>query len=105
MKQASEIVQMDALAFLYDHLHDFPAWIRRLTNGQLEDVAKMMISFCTIASESQITPVEELEMREVLRAVTLCDGDIVQAAQALRMGKTTVYKKLKLWGTQLKIVY
>jgi DNA-binding NtrC family response regulator len=98
MKQASKIAHMEALAFLYDHLQDFPAWVRRLTNGQLEGVAKIMIAFRTIASERQIIPLDELEMQEVIRAMTLCDGDIVQAAKMLRIGKTTLYNKLKKRG-------
>ncbi len=45
MKSTSEIAHLNALAFLYDHLIDFPVWIRKLTRGQLENIARIMIAW------------------------------------------------------------
>ena len=33
-----------------------------------------------------------------LRAVVMCEGNILKAAKLLKIGKTTVYRKLMQWG-------
>ena len=97
--KSSANVQMQAVAFLYDHLSDFPAWIRRLTPAQLEDIARVMLSWHgTMAESTEILPLGETEKREITRAITLCQGNLPKAAKALRVGKTTIYRKLKQWG-------
>lgn len=88
---------MSALAYLYDHRRDLPAWFRRLTAGQLEDIAKVMVQW-NAASENSILPMEETEKREVLRVLLICGGSISKAAKLLKMGKTTIYRKLVQWG-------
>ncbi len=99
MKATSEITRLNALAFLYDHLNDFPVWIRKLTRGQLENIARIMIEWpAVLEGSTEIVPMEEIEKREVIRAVRLCGGDATKAAEALKMGRTTVYQKLKKWG-------
>jgi Bacterial regulatory protein, Fis family len=99
MKSTSEIAHLNALAFLYDHLMDFPAWVRKLTRGQLENIATIIVAWPAAHDGSaEIVPMEEIEKREVFRAIRLCDGDVIKAAEALRMGRTTVYHKLKQWG-------
>jgi DNA-binding NtrC family response regulator len=104
MKLTSEIAHLNAQAFLYDHLMDFPVWFRNLTRGQLEKIARIMIEWSasldgSIQDQStKIVPMQEIEKREVIRAVVLCRGDVMKAAEALQMGKTTVYKRLKHWG-------
>ncbi|MFL6304098.1 MAG: helix-turn-helix domain-containing protein, partial [Candidatus Sulfotelmatobacter sp.] len=40
---------------------------------------------------------EQIEKREVLRVLTLCDGNIAKAANVLKMGKRTIYRKLVQW--------
>jgi Bacterial regulatory protein, Fis family len=99
MKLTSERNRLNALAFLYDHLVDFPAWIRALTRGQLESIARIMVAWPAAPDGSaEIVPMAEIERREVIRAVTLCGGDVIKAAAALGMGRTTVYRKLNRWG-------
>src|SRR6266567_403342 len=99
MKTRSEITRLNALAFLYDHLSDFPVWIRKLTRGQLENIARIMIEWpAVLEGSTEIVPMEEIEKREVIRAIRLCGGDADKAAKALKMGRTTVYHKLKQWG-------
>jgi DNA-binding NtrC family response regulator len=89
---------MSALAYLYDHAQDLPTWFGRLTARQLKDIAGVMIQWKTAADNQGILPMEEIEKREVLRAVVMCEGSIVKAAKLLKMGKTTLYRKLMQWG-------
>ena len=90
--------RISALAYLYDNMRDFPAWFRRLTPGQIEDIADIMAQWQLPQLGSKIVPLEETERREVLRAITLCEGSVPAAAKALRVGKTTMYNKLRQWG-------
>ena len=90
--------RMPALAYLYDHLQDLPVWFRKLTPRQLEDIADVMAQWDVPIDDHSISPLEEIERREVVRAIRLCGGDVIRAANALRIGKTTIYNKLKLWG-------
>ncbi len=98
MKSTSEITHLNALAFLYDHQCEFPVWLRSLTHEQLVDIAKLMIALHPASSGGGIVPIEEVEQREVIRAITICGGDVTKAARALKMGKTTIYTKLRRWG-------
>lgn len=86
---------MDALAFLYDHLADFPTWVQRLTPHQLEQIARVMVSWRQRVEP--VMPLEEVEKREIIRAINVCEGDAVKAAKLLRIGKTTMYKKIQKW--------
>jgi DNA-binding NtrC family response regulator len=47
---------------------------------------------------SPIVPLEELERREILRAVHVTKGDRTAAASLLGIGRTTLYRKLKSYG-------
>ncbi len=97
--KSSSNVQLHAVAFLYDHLSDFAVWIRKLTPQQLENIATVMIAwYSTIGASVEIVQLEEVEKREMTRAIALCDGDVVKAAKALKVGKTTLYRKLRRWG-------
>jgi|GEM_PF-4643895 len=91
--------RLDALAFLYDRWRDLPVWIRRLTPGQLEDIATVMSAWhASVCENQEILPLKTIEKREITRAISLFSGDVIKAARALRIGKTTVYRKLKEWG-------
>lgn len=94
--------QMSALAYLYDHARDLPTWFRRLTARQLKDIAQVMIHWNAATETQGIVPMEEIERREVLRAVVMCEGNILKAAKLLKIGKTTVYRKLLQWGYSVK---
>lgn len=95
---------MQPLAFLYEHMPDLPVWIRRLTPGQVEQLAAVIGKWDRSVHETsqRISPLEEVEKREITRAIDLCNGDVVAAAKALGIGKTTMYRKLKRWGYSLK---
>ena len=102
MTSPSEIAQLNTLAFLYDHQRDFPAWLRGLNHGQYVDIAKLMIRWHSTSDRQGIMPIEEVEQREVIRAIIICGGDVMKAARALKMGKTTIYRKLRQWGFSLE---
>jgi len=90
--------QMSALAYLYDHAQDLPTWFSQLSARQMKQIAGLMVQWKTAADNQGILPMEEIEKREVLRAVVMCEGSIVKAAKLLKMGKTTVYRRLMQWG-------
>ena len=90
---------MRALAFIYDNLDNFPAWIQRLAPGQLIQLAKILSDWAASdLSSSRISPLEETQKREVIRSVVSCQGDLRAAAKALGIGKTTIYRLLHRWG-------
>jgi DNA-binding NtrC family response regulator len=79
-------------------MSDFPVWVRQLTPGQIESLAKIMLSWHgTMPENTEIQPLEEVEKRYITRAISFCQGDVPRAARALRVGKTTIYRKLKEW--------
>jgi len=98
VKSTSEIAHLNALAFLYDHQSEFPVWLRSLSHEQLVDIAKLMIALHSTSSGGGIVPIEEVEQREVIRAITICGGDVMKAARALKMGKTTDLHKIEAVG-------
>ena len=49
---------------------------------------------------SKIVPIAELEKQTILRAIMELNGDKLQAARLLGIGKTTLYRKLKDYATQ-----
>ncbi|HKF50908.1 MAG TPA: sigma-54 dependent transcriptional regulator [Candidatus Acidoferrales bacterium] len=48
-----------------------------------------------IPASDEIMPLEEMERRAILRALRETNGDKLVAARLLRIGKTTLYRKLK----------
>jgi transcriptional regulator of acetoin/glycerol metabolism len=98
MKSGSEIVQLDSLAFLYAHQNELPYWLRGLTYSQLVDIAKLMTAWHSACGGQGIVPIEVVEQREIIRAVTVCGGDVTKAARELKISRRTVYKKLRRWG-------
>ena len=53
------------------------------------------------ASPSDITPLEAMEKQAILHAIQVLDGDKLEAARRLGIGKTTLYRKLKEYGAAL----
>jgi two-component system response regulator HydG len=49
---------------------------------------------------SKIVPIAELEKQTILRAIMELNGDKLQAARLLGIGKTTLYRKLKDYAAQ-----
>ena len=48
--------------------------------------------------EHRVTPLKELERREIAHALRVTRGDCVRAAKLLGIGKTTIYRKIKELG-------
>ena len=49
-------------------------------------------------TEEIILPWPEMERRAIDRALRICDWNAVRAAEALGLGKATVYRKIKKYG-------
>jgi DNA-binding protein Fis len=98
MKGPFPHTQMSALAYLYDHVRELPGWFHRLTARQLQDVADLMVQWNVVSDNKSMLTMEQIEKREVLRVLAMCDGNIGKAANVLKMGKTTIYRKLVQWG-------
>ena len=94
MKSPFPHTQMSALAYLYDHVRELPGWFHRLTARQLQDVADLMVQWNVVSDNKSMLTMEQIEKREVLRVLAMCDGNIGKAANVLKMGKTTIYRKL-----------
>jgi DNA-binding NtrC family response regulator len=52
----------------------------------------------TAGEDHQVTPLAELERHAILEAIRTLNGDKIQAARLLGIGKTTLYRKLKEYG-------
>lgn len=91
-------LRMSALAFLYDNIRDSRNSLRKLAPEQIEEIATIMASWRTPHEDPRIVPMTEVERREIVRAISLNSGNIAQAAKALGLSKTTVYRKLRGWG-------
>lgn len=108
-------VYISALGHIYSNLSYLPAWFNRLTPGQLQDIAKLMAHWYAPprSSESNGQPMkglvdvpnlQDVERDVILRAIRVCDGDMVKAAAALGIGKTTIYRKLRQWGYTARLL-
>jgi len=51
-----------------------------------------------VAPGTGISPLAEVEKRHVVRALELCSGNLSEAARALGIGRTTLYRKLEKYG-------
>ncbi len=76
------------------HVTDLPTQLRNFTVQTATPVNGE-------ATTSNITPLEELEKQAILHAIQLLDGDKLEAARRLGIGKTTLYRKLKEYGSAL----
>lgn len=98
---------MGALGHIHSLLPDLPAWCRRLTPGQLEDIARLMAGWKNPPARATLNPsseysfipkLEDVERELIHQSIRLCGGNITEAATALGIGKTTIYRKLREWG-------
>jgi transcriptional regulator of acetoin/glycerol metabolism len=51
--------------------------------------------------QPRIVPMAELERQTILSAIAELNGDKLQAARLLGIGKTTLYRKLKDYAAQI----
>jgi len=76
-----------------------------LTSGPLLDVGDLPSNVAYTMSQrvptpDEIMPLEELEKRAILHALHEASGDKLEAAKLLKIGKTTLYRKLKQYDAQ-----
>lgn len=90
---------LQALAYLYDHLSDMPSWLQGLTPRQMHQLAVVLARWggCQ-ETGTTVQRLEEVERREFARALVAFEGDVCATAKALGIGKTTAYRRLKIWG-------
>ena len=53
-----------------------------------------------VLDSDELTTLEEMERRAILRALRETNGDKLAAARLLGIGKTTLYRKLKQYGAE-----
>jgi len=75
------------------HVADLPTGLR---NFQEETKA-----VSTAAGPEAIVPLDEMEKRAIEHALEVLNGDKLQAARLLGIGKTTLYRKLKEYGLKV----
>ena len=73
------------------HVADLPTQIR--------DSQALAAGAAPAADPAAITPLDELEKQAILHAIQVLDGDKLEAARRLGIGKTTLYRKLKEYGS------
>jgi DNA-binding NtrC family response regulator len=75
------------------HVSDLPTQLQNFTlQAQPENPP---------AAPTGITPLDQLEKQAILDAIQLLGGDKLEAARRLGIGKTTLYRKLKEYGSAL----
>jgi len=80
-----------------------------LTTGPMIHVADLPTSIHGVGdsesgigeSSSRILPIAEMERQSILATIAQLNGDKLQAARLLGIGKTTLYRKLKEYGAQV----
>jgi transcriptional regulator of acetoin/glycerol metabolism len=48
-----------------------------------------------MGAEGVILPMQEVERRAIERALSICRGNVSQAARRLQIGQATLYRKIK----------
>ena len=117
--QMQHTVGEDALRVMLDY--DWPGNVRELENCieracttcslptiHVTDLPTQLQSF-TLPTQpvdgkshnTEITPLEALEKEAILHAIQVLEGDKLEAARRLGIGKTTLYRKLKEYGSAL----
>ena len=75
------------------HVSDLPT--------QLQSFQEQATRAAAPPDSSVITPLDVMEKQAILHAIEVLDGDKLEAARRLGIGKTTLYRKLKEYGTAL----
>jgi transcriptional regulator of acetoin/glycerol metabolism len=74
------------------HIADLPTALQNF-HTQTPDVAG------SVEAVGGVAPLADLEKRAILHAITVLNGDKLEAARQLGIGKTTLYRKLKEYGS------
>jgi two-component system response regulator HydG len=75
------------------HIADLPS--------QLRDYERTRVVPPSIANGEGVKPLAQLEKQAILHAIHLLNGDKLEAARQLGIGKTTLYRKLKEYASAL----
>lgn len=103
-------VSPDAMTRLMNY--NWPGNVRELENAiqraivlgsgplvQVKDLPSNLLYPMTTESEGpEILPLDELERRAILQALETTGGDRLRAAKLLKIGKTTIYRKIREYG-------
>jgi transcriptional regulator of acetoin/glycerol metabolism len=54
----------------------------------------------TSGKDERVVPLSVIEKQTILKTITQLNGDKMMAAKLLGIGKTTLYRKLKAYGTK-----
>ncbi len=73
------------------HVADLPTGLRNFQALARPDVSA--------SGPEDITPLDQVEKQAILHAIQVLKGDKLQAARRLGIGKTTLYRKLKEYGS------
>ena len=112
MMKSINVISADALRSLTQY--DFPGNVRELessieravlleTTELLQssslppEILLMKFSQSTFPGSTEILPFEEVERQIIAHALKVMDNDVTKAAQALKIGRSTLYRKLKLY--------
>jgi two-component system response regulator HydG len=74
------------------HVPDLPSAIARIAITSADDINRNI--------SNRIVPMAQLEKQSILSAIAELNGDKLQAARLLGIGKTTLYRKLKDYQAQ-----
>ncbi len=112
MMKSINMISADALWSLMQY--DFPGNVRELesiieravlleTTELLQssslppEIMKFFQSILSSSGSTEILPFEEVERQILAHALKVMDNDVTKAAQALKIGRSTLYRKLKLY--------
>ena len=80
------------------HTADLPTTIQ---NWKTQTQAAQVPQQVPAAPTNGIVPIAEMEKQAILEAIERLHGDKLEAARLLGIGKTTLYRKLKEYGTAI----
>ncbi|MBD3288641.1 response regulator [candidate division KSB1 bacterium] len=83
------------------HLDNLPLEIQNMVQNEDYDSTREMLSSIRIGS-NQMPSFEEIEKRVILEALTRCDGNVTLAAEQLKIGRATIYRKIEKYGIKAK---
>jgi len=83
-------------------LYDGPTVTARMLPSEVLDATPQADLDRHDRGPDEILPFVEIERREIVRALRICDGNVSHAAERLGIGQATLYRKIKKFGLQLR---